>query len=193
MEAAIGDCEALLESFSGLLRIAQVEAGARRAGFAALDLSALVATVAEVHAPEAEARGQVLAVAVPPGVAGFGDRELLTQAFSNLVDNAVKHGGAGGRIRVALLPGPAVVVEDDGPGVPEAERAAVLRRFHRLDRSRSLPGNGLGLALVAAVAELHGAALRLEDAAPGLRVTFAMHPPQPHPDPAGAAVGSVMP
>lgn len=180
-EAALRDCEQLLEVFAALLRIAQVEGGARRAGFAPLDLSGLAATVAEVYAPAAEERGQRLETDIPPGIPAFGDRELLTQALANLLENAVKHGREGGRIRLALTPGRVLVVEDDGDGIPPGEREAVLHRFHRLDAARSRPGAGLGLALVAAVAELHGARLTLGDAGPGLRVELALPPGPPGP------------
>jgi signal transduction histidine kinase len=173
-EAAIRDCDHLLEIFAALLRIAQVESGARQAGFAPLDLSALLATVAEVYAPAAEEHGQRLETAIVPGVTAFGDRELLTQALANLLDNAVKHGREGGRTTLALTPDATVTVTDDGAGIPAEAREAVLRRFHRLDAARSRPGAGLGLALVAAVAELHGARLVLGDAAPGLRVELAL-------------------
>lgn len=185
-EAAIQDCEHLLDIFAALLRIAQVESGARRAGFAALDLSGLLATVAEVYAPAAEARGQRLETAIAPGVQVFGDRELLTQALANLLDNAVTHGREGGRVALALSSAAVITVEDDGAGIPAESRAAVLQRFHRLDAARSRPGAGLGLALVAAVAELHGARLALGDAGggAGLRVTLALplgHPVPPLP------------
>ncbi|MDN3566654.1 HAMP domain-containing sensor histidine kinase [Paeniroseomonas aquatica] len=187
-EAAIRDCEQLLEIFAALLRIAQVESGARRAGFAPLDLSALLVTVAEVYAPAAEERGQRLETRLAPGVAVFGDRELLTQALANLLDNAVKHGREGGLITVALTPEARITVTDDGAGIPAEAREAVLRRFHRLDAARSRPGAGLGLALVAAVAELHGARLKLGDAGPGLQATLALPPPGTAPPrPAGAA------
>ena len=176
-EAAIQDCDHLLEIFAALLRIAQVESGARQAGFAPLDLSALLATVAEVFAPAAEEHGQRLETAIAPGVTAFGDRDLLTQALANLLDNAVKHGREGGRITLALTPDARVTVTDDGTGIPAGAREAVLRRFHRLDAARSRPGAGLGLALVAAVAELHGARLVLGDAAPGLRVELALPGP----------------
>jgi signal transduction histidine kinase len=175
-EAAIQDCEHLLEIFAALLRIAQVESGARRAGFAPLDLSALVATVAEVYTPAAEERCQRLEAGIAPGVTVTGDRELLTQAVANLLDNAVKHGREGGRVSLALTPDATITVTDDGAGIPAEAREAVLRRFHRLDAARSRPGAGLGLALVAAVAELHGARLTLGDAAPGLRATLALLP-----------------
>ncbi|TCZ53659.1 sensor histidine kinase [Roseicella aquatilis] len=175
-EGAIADCEKLLDIFAALLRIAQVESGARRAAFARFDLSAVAETVAEVHAPAAEERGQTLETDVAPGLVTLGDRDLVTQMLSNLLDNAVKHGREGGRIalRLAARPegGAVLMVEDDGPGIPAEARELVLRRFHRLDGARSTPGTGLGLALVAAVAELHGMVLRLGGAASGLRVTL---------------------
>jgi signal transduction histidine kinase len=108
-------------------------------------------------------------VQVAPDQRLHGDAALLRQMLSNLMDNALTHGGQ--RLRVTLHPGPVLEVADDGPGIPAEEYARVLRRFYRLDRSRSTPGSGLGLALVAAVAKLHGTAPVLSDAAPGLRVT----------------------
>ena len=188
-EAAIRDCEQLLEIFAALLRIAQVESGARRAGFTRLDLTGLLATVAEVYAPAAEERGQRLDCDLAPGVAVFGDPELLTQALANLLDNAVKHGREGGRVGLSLSPAGLVTVTDDGAGIPPEAREAVLRRFHRLDAARSRPGAGLGLALVAAVAELHGARLTLGDAAPGLRVELAL----PGGGPASSASAAPLP
>nr|WP_274607275.1 HAMP domain-containing sensor histidine kinase [Paracraurococcus ruber] len=172
-EGAIAECERLLDIFAALLRIAQVESGARRAAFAPFDLSAVAETVAEVHAPAAEARGQRLETDIAPGVTVLGDRDLVTQMLSNLLDNAVKHGRAGGRIVVTLSPAAILAVADDGPGIPPESRGAVLRRFHRLDAARATPGTGLGLALVSAVAELHGIGLSLEENAPGLRVRLA--------------------
>jgi signal transduction histidine kinase len=175
LDAAKAEVEALLGTFAALLRIAEVEAGAQRAAFRKVDLSAIVTTVAEAFAPSAEEAGYALTAEVAPGIVIHGDRELLTQMLVNLVENALRHTPPGSQVRLSLgiRAGRAVlVVEDNGPGVPEAERASVLRRFYRLDHSRSTPGSGLGLSLVAAVAELHGAELLLEDAAPGLRVTF---------------------
>jgi signal transduction histidine kinase len=173
-EGAIVECEQLLDIFAALLRIAQVESGARRAGFARFDLSEVVEAVAEVHAPAAEARGQRLETRIEPGIVTLGDRDLVTQMLSNLVDNAVKHGRAGGQILLSMATrsggGTVLAVADDGPGIPAEARALVLRRFHRLDAARATPGTGLGLALVAAVAEVHGMALTLGDNAPGLVV-----------------------
>jgi signal transduction histidine kinase len=175
-EGAIQDAEQLLDVFAALLRIAQAESGARRAAFARFDLSAVVEAVAEVHAPAAEARGQLLDAKIGTDIFIFGDRDLVTQMLSNILDNAVKHGRSGGRIEVQLTARPAggavLTVADDGPGIPAEARDAVLRRFHRLDAARTTQGTGLGLALVKAVADLHGMALTLGEAGPGLRVTL---------------------
>ncbi len=174
--AAESAAENLLEIFGALLRIAQVESGTQRAGFTRFDLSAVAESVAEVFAPSAEARGQVLTATIAPGVIREGDPALMTQLLANLVENAIRHGREGGRIAITLDPRH-ILIADDGPGIPVAEQERVFRRFHRLDAARSTPGSGLGLALVRAVAELHGIAITLEDAAPGLRVRLAL--PQP--------------
>jgi signal transduction histidine kinase len=172
LEAALSELDQVLATFAAMLRIAQVEAGVRRGAFAPLDLSALVAAVAEAYAPVAEDQGAELVAEVAPGQRITGDAALLRQLLANLIENALAHGGAAVRIRVRLRPGPVLEVADDGPGIPPEERAKVLRRFYRLDRSRGTPGTGLGLALVAAVAALHDARLSLGDAGPGLRVTL---------------------
>jgi signal transduction histidine kinase len=177
VEGAVAEAEGLLGIFAALLRIAQVEAGAQRTAFRDVDLSVLVETVADAFTPVAEDEGHVLSTQVAPGVVVHGDQELLSQMLVNLVENALRHTPRGSRtgVRLARAPGcgPVLAVEDDGPGVPEAERGRILRRFHRLEQSRTTPGSGLGLSLVAAVAELHGACLRVEDAKPGLRVSVA--------------------
>jgi signal transduction histidine kinase len=186
-EAAIADCDAILEVFAALLRIAQVEGGAQRAAFTRFDLSAAVEAVAEAYAPAAEERGQEFAAQLAPDLAAYGDRTLVSQLVANLLENAVRHGKEGGSIAVSLAPAPAgagggavLEVMDDGPGIPPEERERVFRRFHRLDVARSTPGSGLGLALVRAVAELHGLQVALEDAAPGggLRVRVEFPPPR---------------
>jgi signal transduction histidine kinase len=171
--AAEKEADALLDMFAALLRIAQVESGARRAGFTRVDLSAVAQSVAEVYAPAAEERSQVLQADIAPGVTMDGDPALLTQMLANLVENAIRHGCEGGRIGL-VVGATEVCVADDGPGIPASEREAVFRRFHRLDAARSTPGSGLGLSLVRAVAELHGIRLALEEAAPGLRVRMAL-------------------
>jgi signal transduction histidine kinase len=178
--AAQQEADALLEIFAALLRIAQVESGTQRAGFTRVDLSAIAASVAEVYAPAAEERGQALTAAIAPGIVVTGDPALLTQMLANLMENAVRHGRQGGRVALTL-DAAAVTVSDDGPGIPAAEQERVFRRFHRLDAARSTPGSGLGLALVRAVAELHGMAIALEDAAPGLRVRLSLPVAEPEP------------
>jgi signal transduction histidine kinase len=127
----------------------------------------------------AEERGGRLDVVGEDHVLVAGDRDLLFDALANLVDNAIKHGRAGGRValEVVLHDGvPVVSVTDDGPGIPLAECERVLKRFYRLERSRRTPGNGLGLSLVAAVARLHGAALEMRDNAPGLAIRVVFPP-----------------
>jgi len=177
LESAKAEVEALLGTFAALLRIAEVEAGAQRAAFCRVDLSAVVDTVAEAFAPSAEDEGHPLTADIVPGVSVHGDKELLTQMLVNLVENALRHTPRGTEVRLSLRrEGRTALlsVEDNGPGVPAAERQQVLRRFYRLDQSRTTPGSGLGLSLVAAVAELHGATLRLNDAGPGLRVVVTL-------------------
>jgi signal transduction histidine kinase len=174
---AIAEMQALLGTFSGLLRIAEVEDGARRAGFTRVDLGRIAADVTEFHAPVAEEMGLTLKCELARSVVEMsGDPSLLFEAVSNLVDNALKFTPGGGQVRVRTFRSGArvgVVVEDDGPGIPEGEREAVLQRFHRLEKSRHAPGSGLGLSLVAAVAKLHGLALTIASASPGCRVTLA--------------------
>lgn len=175
VERAIADIDEVLRIFAALLRIAQIESGERRASFAEFDLSAALGDVVEALTPSAEDAGRALEVAIQPGIRLRGDRELVQQALVNLIENAFRHTPPGAPVRVALAEGGGAIrasVTDRGPGIPEADRERVLRPFVRLDESRSTPGTGLGLALVQAVAELHGATLTLADAAPGLRVTL---------------------
>lgn len=177
LDGARQQIDALLTTFASLLRIAEVEAGAQRAAFSYVDLSAIAETVAEAFTPAAEEQGDELTGAITPGLTVYGDRELLTQMLANLVENALHHTPPGTQVRVLLSTGSAGValaVEDNGPGIPETERERVLQRFYRLEQSRTTPGSGLGLSLVAAIAELHGASLRLEDARPGLRISVTL-------------------
>jgi signal transduction histidine kinase len=179
IDGAMHEAEGLLETFSALLRIAQVE-GTPRDGVRMVDLSAIVESVLDAYRPDAEESGRTLTADAAPGVFVQGDRELLTQALSNLVENALRHTPAGTRINVLLQQqrgaGACLTVEDNGPGVPGDDLPRLVQRFYRSERSRTTPGNGLGLSLVAAVADLHGAALRLEDAAPGLRIGLHFPP-----------------
>ena len=160
---AIGELDAVLGTFSALLRIARAEAGA--GARQAVDLSALVTEVAEAYAPVAEEAGRAFTIEVEPALHVQGDPALLQRMLANLLDNALAHGA--GAVTVALRPGPELAVADDGPGVPAAEREAVLRRFVRLDQSRGTPGTGLGLALVKAAAQAHRGSVELRDARPG--------------------------
>jgi signal transduction histidine kinase len=172
-EAALAQCDALLGMFAALLRIAEIEAGHRQAGFAPLDLAALVEETATMMIPVAEDTGQHLTLAVNLYPTGFvGDRQLLIQALVNLIGNAIKYGAPGGMIRVALDGSPeggaTLSVTDNGPGIAPEDHARALRRFGRLDSARGAAGHGLGLPLVAAIARLHRGRLVLGDAAPGL-------------------------
>ncbi len=178
--AAIGDVQELLDTFSALLRIAQLEGGSPRREFARLDLAALAETVVDAYAPDAEASGHTLLAAIDGPAPVEGDKELLTQGLANLVENALRHTPAGTRIAIRVshagaTGGFVLAVEDDGPGVRPADVPHLTERFYRGAQSRTTPGNGLGLSLVAAVAALHAAQMRIETLAPGLRVS--MHLP----------------
>jgi signal transduction histidine kinase len=174
IEGAISETDAILLTFGALLRIAQIESGAIRAGFADCDLSELLQTVAEVFQPMADEKGQTFSAEIAPGLQAFGDRELLAQMLANLIENAIRHSPPGAAVRLVADGNDelTVTVSDTGPGIPAAEHRNVFRRFYRLDASRTTPGNGLGLSLVAAIAGLHGIALNLADNRPGLKVAI---------------------
>lgn len=160
------------ETFDALLRIAQIEAGARKARFVPLDLAEVVASVADIYAEVATDDGKTLLVErCDAGGMITGDRELLTQLFANLIENAIRHTPQGTRIEVSVrrhADGLVAEVRDDGPGIPGEDKEKVFRRLYRLDKSRSTPGTGLGLSLVKAVAELHGAAVSMQQRNPGV-------------------------
>jgi len=175
-DAAITEADTLLETFSALLRIAQIEAGAQKSAFSELDLSALLRSVGEAYLPSAEDAHHTLDLKIDDGVRLTGDRQLLAQMVSNLIENALNHTPAGSTVSLRLTRRDAgfdIDVSDNGPGIPEAERERVFDRFYRLDRSRTTAGSGLGLALVKAIATLHGLSIKLDDAHPGLRVTIS--------------------
>ena len=178
IDEAIVETKDVLVTFGALLRIAEVEAGARQAGFARLDLDTVAADVAELYEPVAEAKGIALSRETDGSARAAeiaGDPNLLFEAIGNLVDNAIKFTPPGGRVTLRTLNGSnrlGIEVTDTGPGIPGPERDAVLRRFHRAEKCRHTPGNGLGLSLVAAVAKLHGLQLAIEDAHPGCCVTL---------------------
>lgn len=163
------------ETFDALLRIAQIEAGARKSRFAAIDLGEVVGSMAEIYTDVADDDRKSLAVkgSLSNLHAISGDRELLVQMFANLIENAIRHCPEGTRIAISAANlGNLVVTEisDNGPGIPPAERDKVFQRLYRTEKSRTTPGSGLGLALVRAVVDLHGAALTLDDNRPGLKV-----------------------
>ncbi|WP_299820922.1 HAMP domain-containing sensor histidine kinase [uncultured Jannaschia sp.] len=178
VEAARAECDRIVRTFQSLLQIAQLEGGAVRDRFTPTDLRAVVSGVVDIYGPDAEASGHDLRLDVV-GAGPFdvnGDRQLLGQVLANLIENGLRHVPLGGRIVVTLAregPRAALVVADDGPGIPAEERDLVLRRLYRLERSRTTDGSGLGLSLVAAIAGLHDATLSLGDAAPGLIVRLA--------------------
>ncbi|MFC3674032.1 sensor histidine kinase [Ferrovibrio xuzhouensis] len=173
---ALQDASEALTTFSALLRIAQIEAGTRRSQFTEIDLCELLTDLAATYGPVAEDLGKTISTELTPAVRIQGDRELLTQMFVNIIENALRHTNQSASVSLVLrmLDGvPTAEVVDDGPGIPPAEREKVFRRFYRLEGSRSTPGNGLGLALVAAVAELHRIRISLEDNQPGLTVRLS--------------------
>ena len=170
---ALVQSEAIDQTFSAMLRIAQIESGSRREKFVAVNLAALVAGVTEVYADVAEDAGQTLTSSCGKPAWVMGDKELLTQLFANLIENAIRHCPVGTAIMCSVQnSGSHVValVTDNGPGIPAQEHEKVLRRLYRLEKSRTSEGSGLGLALVKAVANLHGSTLILKDASPGLAV-----------------------
>jgi signal transduction histidine kinase len=172
VQRALTEVDGLLATFRALLRIASVESRQRQSGFEELDLTGVFEAMAETYRPVAEDLGQQLSARIEPGRRLRGDRVLLTQMLANLIENALHHTPPGSDIHIELR-GAVGRVIDSGPGIPAEARERVLRRFVRLDSSRSTPGSGLGLALVAAVADLHGIRLTLGDAGPGLAVELA--------------------
>lgn len=178
LQEASAEVRRVTGTFDALLRIAQIEAGARKSRFTAVALPEIAASLYETYLPVAGERAQSLLLdqVSKLGALVHGDRELLTQLFANLIENAIRHCPPGSCIRIALGSGVAGVwmgIEDNGPGIPEHVRDKALQRFYRLEKARNTPGTGLGLALVKAIADLHGAALTLSDNAPGLAVRLS--------------------
>jgi signal transduction histidine kinase len=188
VDRSIEEINNVLDTFDALLRIGQIETGARRMGFKAVDLTAILSNVAEAFQPTAADEGKNVATSPGTPVTIQGDEELLTQLVANLVDNAIRHTSVGACIEVGI----AVMadtcqlfVADDGAGVPASELTNIFERFHRLDAARAIPGSGLGLSLVAAVADLHGGRAEAIGNSPGLRivVTLPMHAAKPRTKP----------
>jgi signal transduction histidine kinase len=185
IEATIEESEGLIRTFDALLMIARAESGEARDNMAAFDAAEIARDVAELYEPLAEEKGLALHVEAPAVAPVKGNRELVSQALANLVDNAIKYAAAV-RKEENGVPADIVVgagndgsrivltVRDSGPGIPAADRGRVVERFVRLEQSRSQPGSGLGLSLASAVARLHGGELRLEDNAPGLKAVIEL-------------------
>ena len=181
LEKTIAEADQLLGTFNALLMIARAEAGHVRDAMTVLDLRVLIGDVVELYEPLAEESDLKLVFQAPARCRIRGNRELLSQAIANLIDNAIKHGrpksGSEGVIEVLLTRHPSMVtisVGDKGPGIPEHQREHVLDRFVRLEESRNTPGSGLGLSLVAAIARLHHGRVELLDNAPGLRAEMKL-------------------
>jgi signal transduction histidine kinase len=183
LEQTLDESDSLIRTFNALLMIARAESGHARDGMAEFDAAEIARDIGELYEPVAEEKGISLKIEAAAPAPVRGNRELVSQALANLVDNAIKYGGperANGEsaqiVVRAINDGERILlsVGDSGAGIPEAERPRVVERFVRLEQSRSQPGSGLGLSLVAAVARLHGGELKLEDNAPGLRSVIAL-------------------
>jgi signal transduction histidine kinase len=178
VDAAVADVDGVIRIFNALLRLAEIDAGLRRSNFVATDLAELAAKAVEFYLPAAELKGLTLAFRDPGPVWARCDPVLLAQALNNLIDNALKFVTAGGHIEIEVerpdADTVALVVADDGPGIPEHDRPKATQRFFRGDASRGTPGVGLGLSLVEAIAKLHGGSLTLADNRPGLRARMAI-------------------
>lgn len=176
LESTLVESDRLIRTFNALLLIARAEAGAPSGAFADVDLSAVAEDVAELYEPVAEEQGLTLTSTVAPGLRIRANRELVGQALVNLIENALKYyepvEGQQGRIELIVRAERGRVlmeVADNGPGIPVEDRTRVIERFVRLEKSRTEPGSGLGLSLVAAVAGLHRGSFRIEDNNPGVR------------------------
>jgi signal transduction histidine kinase len=197
LQSAIEESDALIRTFNALLMIARAESGQARDGMSEFDAAEIARGVGELYEPLADDKGLALKVDAPAAAPVLGNRELVSQALANLVDNAIKYAAPHGAQTDGAQPEIVVratgegdrillTVSDPGPGIPEADRSRVVDRFVRLEQSRSLPGSGLGLSLAQAVARLHGGELRLEDNRPGLRSVISLPRGGPTPGPAVA-------
>lgn len=175
IDDAVARADEVLRIFAAILRISELEEGSLRRNFTQIDLTALVEDLGDSHRPLAEDLSKPLSVVTGERVTVVGDRELIAQALINLIENALRHTPEGSAVAMGVREEdgrPVAYVADNGPGIPEAQRGRVLERFVRLEESRSSPGNGLGLSLVAAIVAAHGAELRLSGRAPGLEVAI---------------------
>ena len=177
---AVDAVDRLIDISNALLRLAEIYSGVRRSGFRKVDLSGLVLEVADLYRPSAEAKQIAFALAVSSDLSVNGDPSLLAQAIGNLVDNAIKYAPAGGgEITLSLKPEGAetvIAVADNGPGIPDPDKARVTERFYRGDSARAAAGVGLGLSVVASVARLHGGRLTFSDNLPGVTASLILPP-----------------
>jgi signal transduction histidine kinase len=172
-DEALSQTDQALGIFSAMLRIAEVEAGARRACFSMVEVSPLLALLAESYEPAFEANGIIVETDIAPGLTMPGDRGLLTQLFTNLLDNIMLHAKAASLVAIRAARDDGMIeitIADNGCGIAAGQRAQVMQRFVRLETSRHRPGYGLGLPLVVAITKLHGGTIRLEDNHPGLKM-----------------------
>lgn len=170
---SLREADNMLEVFSSLLRISQIEAGAARVNFAPVDLSALMQELAEIYEPVAADGGRKLSASIGPAITVNGDRALLQQLFTNLIENALTHTPVGSSVGLGLSGAPhnwQAIIADNGPGIAFAERLKVFDRFYRLEKSRTTPGTGLGLSLVQAIALAHGFNIDVQDNSPGTKI-----------------------
>lgn len=182
LASAIVDLDDVLRMFRALTRISHIEASTQANTLRILDLSSVAKEVAELFDAAAEERGSRLEVRGGEPIEILGDRDLLFDAISNLVDNAIKHGRERGLVSISTdcrQEGAVLAISDDGPGVPANETDLIFRRFYRSEKSRCTPGNGLGLSLVAAVARVHGANIKLFPNRPGLTIELQFPPSPP--------------
>ena len=176
---AIQQVDELIQMLERLLQIAEAESGAHRQSFTLVPLTTVIRDAVELYDAKAEDEGVTLVSEIRGDPVALGDRNLLATAVVNLIDNALKYAGSGAIVRVCAIQdrdAVAIAVQDNGPGIPSTERSRVVDRFYRLDHSRSLPGNGLGLSIVTAIASLHWGKLYLDDANPGLLARVILPP-----------------
>jgi signal transduction histidine kinase len=171
------DIDELIKTFNALLSIAQIEAGVQRDrdDWTNVDLSNLVDDLGDLYSAVAEEKQQTFHFQTEPNLVTFGNRQLIAQALTNLLDNAMKYTPAGGQIDLSARRQAdkiQIEVSDSGPGIPSAAYTQVFKRFTRLDNARSSPGNGLGLSLVKAILDLHETKIELNDNQPGLKITL---------------------
>ena len=178
VDAAVADVDRVIRIFNALLRLAEIDTGARRSGFVRVDAAAVTAEVVEFYEPAAELKGVAFSFASEGITAVAGDPVLLAQAVSNLIDNSLKcvaeHGAISVHVGQRADGAVEIAVADDGPGIADADKPKATERFFRGDLSRGSPGVGLGLSIVDAVAKLHGGVLQLLDNHPGLRAQMVL-------------------